>query len=200
MSALSAISWTNGGVERTEVFAIGVNNVVYVNIESSGWMSLGADAKQISAGLDAVGKPEVYAIAADNAVYVSDDGNGWDDLGGYVTALCAAADSTLYARGEDLNSVFVSSGGSGLGYVGDISFANPVAATGYSPAPAGASLFLASNSGEFSYLDVDQGYVGDCWLLASLAEVSARDPTTSKTTSKMTPIFRKHESKRDTRE
>ena len=27
-----------------------------------------------------------------------------------------------------------------------------------------------------SYLDVQQGDVGDCWLLASLAEVAARDP------------------------
>jgi hypothetical protein len=51
--------------------------------------------------------------------------------------------------------------------------ANPAAATGYSPAPAGAPLF---NSGGPSYLDVEQGQVGDCWLMASLAEVAARDP------------------------
>jgi hypothetical protein len=51
--------------------------------------------------------------------------------------------------------------------------ANPAASTTYSPAPAGAPLF---NNGGPSYLDVEQGQVGDCWLMASLAEVAARDP------------------------
>jgi hypothetical protein len=51
--------------------------------------------------------------------------------------------------------------------------ANPAAATGYSPAPASASLF---NNDSPSYLDVEQGAVGDCWLVASLAEVAARAP------------------------
>jgi hypothetical protein len=51
--------------------------------------------------------------------------------------------------------------------------ANPAADTGYSPAPASAPLF---NPGGPSYLDVEQGAVGDCWLMASLAEVAARDP------------------------
>jgi hypothetical protein len=50
---------------------------------------------------------------------------------------------------------------------------NPTAAVGYSPAPANAPLF---NNGQPSYLDVEQGQVGDCWLEASLAEVAARDP------------------------
>ncbi|MGO8902553.1 MAG: C2 family cysteine protease [Isosphaeraceae bacterium] len=49
----------------------------------------------------------------------------------------------------------------------------PTADTAYSPAPASAPLF---NSGGPSYLDVEQGAVGDCWLMASLAEVAARDP------------------------
>src|SRR5271166_301009 len=51
--------------------------------------------------------------------------------------------------------------------------ADPVANTGYSPAPASAQLF---NNGEPSYLDVEQGAAADCWLDASLAEVAARDP------------------------
>ena len=49
----------------------------------------------------------------------------------------------------------------------------PVSSKPYSPAPAGVLLF---NKGGPSYLDVEQGQVGDCWLLASLAEVAARDP------------------------
>ena len=48
-----------------------------------------------------------------------------------------------------------------------------MASTGYSPAPASAQLF---NNGGPSYLDVEQGAVGDCWLMASLAEVAYRDP------------------------
>jgi hypothetical protein len=50
---------------------------------------------------------------------------------------------------------------------------NPTANTPYSPAPAGVPLF---NGGGPSYLDVQQGQVGDCWLLGSLAEVAARAP------------------------
>jgi hypothetical protein len=52
-------------------------------------------------------------------------------------------------------------------------FANPVSSVPYSPAPAGVPLF---KSGGPSYLDAEQGAVGDCWLIASLAEVAARDP------------------------
>ncbi len=52
-------------------------------------------------------------------------------------------------------------------------FANPVSSKPYSPAPTSIPLF---NKGGPSYLDVEQGQVGDCWLLASLAEVAARDP------------------------
>jgi hypothetical protein len=48
---------------------------------------------------------------------------------------------------------------------------HPAAAAAYTPATG--SLF---GSGGPSYLDVQQGEVGDCWLMASLAEVAARDP------------------------
>jgi len=49
---------------------------------------------------------------------------------------------------------------------------HPAADTAYSP--VSGSLFGANGP---SYLDVQQGQVGDCWLLASLAEVAARDPS-----------------------
>jgi hypothetical protein len=51
--------------------------------------------------------------------------------------------------------------------------ANPAAATAYSAPPAGTPLY---NGGTPSYLDVRQGAVGDCWLVASLAEAAARQP------------------------
>jgi hypothetical protein len=48
---------------------------------------------------------------------------------------------------------------------------HPAAAADYTP--VSGSLFSASGP---SYLDVQQGAVGDCWLMASLAEVAARNP------------------------
>ena len=49
---------------------------------------------------------------------------------------------------------------------------HPAADTAYSP--VSGSLFGANGP---SYLDVHQGAVGDCWLMASLAEVAARNPS-----------------------
>ncbi len=50
---------------------------------------------------------------------------------------------------------------------------DPASDLAYDPAPNGVQLF---NSGGPSYLDVEQGAIEDCWLLASLAEVADRDP------------------------
>jgi hypothetical protein len=50
---------------------------------------------------------------------------------------------------------------------------DPVSDTACSPAPNGVQLW---NSGGPSYLDVEQGVINDCWLMASLAEVADRDP------------------------
>jgi hypothetical protein len=248
LSTLSAISWHSGGVEHNAVFAIGANNAVYMDKDStgfvslgnyvlqisagldwygnpviygiggnngvwvnhlngrgwsslggdvkaisatadntvyaidgdnavwvnsgSGWVDLGGDVKAISAGLGSSGFPEVYAIGGDNAAYVN-SGYGWYDLGGYVLELAATTDGSVFARGELVNLVFVSSDRSGFFYEGSTPIADPQADTGYSTAPSGASLF---NQGATSFLDVEQGAVGDCWLMASLAEVAARDP------------------------
>jgi hypothetical protein len=48
---------------------------------------------------------------------------------------------------------------------------HPSASSAYSP--VNGTLF---NNGTPSYLDVQQGNLGDCWLMASLAEVAARAP------------------------
>jgi hypothetical protein len=62
---------------------------------------------------------------------------------------------------------------------------HPAAATAYSP--VNGTLFGPNGP---SYLDVAQGGVGDCWLVASLAEVAARDPAdiTSMFTSEGTTV------------
>jgi hypothetical protein len=52
---------------------------------------------------------------------------------------------------------------------------NP-AATGYSPPSPDAMLFSPANNYQPSSFDVEQGALNDCWLMASLAEVAARDP------------------------
>ena len=119
----TAISATADGT----VFTIGRSNVVYVN-RGSGFVSLGGDAKEISAGLDAAGNPEVYAIGGNNAAYVDDDETGLVNLGGYVTEISATTDSTLFARGEDITPSTSTTAASGFGYVGEIPLANPLAA------------------------------------------------------------------------
>ena len=72
-----------------------------------------------------------------------------------------------------MDQVFVSRTSLPFSYIGSVALANPASATAYSPAPSGAPLF---NNGQPSYLDMEQGQTGDCWLDASLAEVAARDP------------------------
>ena len=63
------------------------------------------------------------------------------DLGGYVTEIGATAMGTVFARGEDVEHVFVSQNGSTFNSVGSIPLADPASAAAYSPAPAGAPLF-----------------------------------------------------------
>jgi hypothetical protein len=93
------------------VFAIGIDDAVYVNDEN-GWVDLGGYAKQISAGLDPDGQAEVYAIGSDNALYVNDN-TGWNDLGGYVRQIAAPPNlvtpinsDAVFAIGLDQASYF----------------------------------------------------------------------------------------------
>jgi hypothetical protein len=155
------------------VFAIGGDNAVYVNRGGTAWTDLGGFVKAISASYDAGNNPEVYAIGGDAAAYVSDNGSGFGRIGGYVTDISATGRGTLFARGGAVEQVFVSRSSSPFSYIGSVALANPASATAYSPAPAGAALF---NNGQPSYLDMEQGAVGDCWLDASLSEVAARAP------------------------
>ncbi len=90
------------------VFAIGGDNAVYVNRGGTAWTGLGGSAKALSAGTDAFGRPEVYAIGTDAAAYVSVNGSGFGKIGGYVTEISGAAMGTVFARGGDVDQVFVS--------------------------------------------------------------------------------------------
>jgi hypothetical protein len=53
---------------------------------------------------------------------------------------------------------------------------HPLAAPGLTYSQLNGTLFN-TNTVLPSYLDVQQGQVGDCWLMASLAEVAAREPS-----------------------
>ncbi len=107
MSTLSAIFCGPG--QGSVVFGIGSGGSVYMNKDESGFVSLGGNVTQISAGLDAAGKPEVFAIGGGNVPYVNDNGGGWVSLGGYVTAISATADNTVFGIGGG-NAVFVNHG------------------------------------------------------------------------------------------
>jgi hypothetical protein len=114
LSATSAVAWTTGGVTHSAFYAIGLNDNVEVSVDGGGFTNLGGYAKQVSAGLDALGKPEVYAIGADNSASVN-KGSGWVGLGGYLKAIGATVENTIYAIGTD-DDIYVGHGTPGLGW------------------------------------------------------------------------------------
>jgi len=156
------------------VFALGTNNAVYVDYGSGFWYE-GGYLLQITAGLDTNGFPEVYGIGSNNAAFVNNDGGGWVGMGGYVSDLAASTNNTLFVRGEIVSQIF-SDTGSGYNYLGDMPIVEPGSGTSYAPADDSIKLYSNGSTGSPSYLDVAQGATDDCWLLASLAEVAARDP------------------------
>jgi hypothetical protein len=117
MSTLSAVNWTSGGQEHTDVFAIDQNDAVEYDQDATGlfakgWVPLGgpptpfgAKALQISAGLDAAGNPKVYAIGADHQLYSNDFNgsvwSGWSSPGGYAKQVSATAYNKAYYIGID---------------------------------------------------------------------------------------------------
>jgi len=112
-------------------------------------------------------KNHLFAVGADGRVYEQDLGsNGHADTGWTPTS----PSGTIVSHSV---SVGGSSGtNSGLSFLGSLAV-EPQASSLYQP--AAGSLFNP-NTNSPSYLDVQQGDLGDCWLLASLAEVAARDP------------------------
>ena len=155
------------------VFAIGGDHAAYVNSNMANWTNLGGWCRGISAGVDSSGNPELFAIGSEAAVWSNLNGSGFTKVGGYATDISAAGCCTVFARGGTVDQLFGSQYSAPFKYIGSSALVNPASATGYSPAPASAPLF---NGGTPSYLDMQQGAVGDCWLDASLAEVAARAP------------------------
>jgi hypothetical protein len=51
LSATSAISWVNGGVTHSALYAIDKNDSIEVSVDGGGFTNLGGYARQISTGI-----------------------------------------------------------------------------------------------------------------------------------------------------
>jgi hypothetical protein len=107
------------------------------------------------------GNVRSFSLGDDGYDYVlGTDGNLWQELPGWQTQGRTWVDGNV--RGSEFGSdVYCLALGP-----------RPAAAVAYSP--TNGTLF---GPGGPSYLDVQQGFVGDCWLIASLSEVAARAPS-----------------------
>jgi hypothetical protein len=166
VSSISTALDANG---NWDVFGISGDKAVYYRDHSgfnstwTDWISLGGQATSISAICDSSGTTGVFAIGADDnqdvwyQVQSPYGWSGWMPLyGNGVTSISAACDT-----GGNLG-VFDTAGQ-------QVSCRERAAYV-----PVYGSLF---GPGGPSYKDVQQGAIGDCWLLAGLAEVAARAPS-----------------------
>jgi hypothetical protein len=171
LSGLNAtsLSTTVDAFFNVNLFAVGTDQKVYFTTQSAwsgtwgAWtlMGSGANVRSISAARQADGNVYVFANCTDNSVWrdVENTSLAWSDwmaTGGGTTAISAV---------EDANGNAVAFGiapNQTVWYRERVPY-SLVNGTLFGP-------------GGPSYLDVRQGGVGDCWLLASLAEVAAQAP------------------------
>jgi hypothetical protein len=154
----------------------GVNQVWEYTGSGSNWTAVTGTSTHISQ-LVSTGS-SLFMLANNGGVNqvweYAGSGSNWSTVTGTNTSVSQIADSGaelfMLASNGGVNQVWEYTG-SGSNWASLIT--DPTSVTGNSPAPASAPLY---NSNGPSYLDVEQGQVGDCWLLASLAEVAARAP------------------------
>jgi hypothetical protein len=108
------------------VYSIGTDDAVYLShgVAESGFVRLGSQAKQISAGTTLAGNPVVYSIGFNDAVSIN-NGSGFVNLGGYAKQISATMNNTVYAIGGD-NAVYENTGG---GWVGLGGYAKEISAS-----------------------------------------------------------------------
>jgi hypothetical protein len=104
-------------------------------------------------------KEAYQLIVADNSLYMMASNNGGT---AYVWQYSNSGTSWTVLLGSSLSTALTT---------WSLYTSEPVAGDSYSP--ASGSLFA---SGGPAYTDVQQGDLGDCWLLASFAEAAARAP------------------------
>jgi hypothetical protein len=147
-------TWVDGSVQS---FALGSDGYDYVlgtngNVwqELPGWQTNGRTL------ID--GSVRSFSLGNDGYDYVlGTDGNLWQEYPGWQTNGRTWVDGSV--RGSE------------FGTDGYFLVLGPRPAADVAYTPASGTLF---GPGGPSYLDVQQGAVGDCWLMASLAEVAAR--------------------------
>jgi hypothetical protein len=128
----------------------------------SGWNGLGGGVTAVSAMRDDGGNLGVFAIGTDQQVYYQVQSpygywSGWMPLSGKATSISAVSDT---------------GGNLGVVAIGTDQRVSCRERAAYSPIYG--SLFGPYGP---SYTDVQQGAIGDCWLLAGLAEVAVRAPS-----------------------
>jgi hypothetical protein len=163
------------------LFGVGGDGQVYEQdlngqgIALSAWNSTspGGITSNVNLTSDAYGNMHLFGVGTDGRVYEQDLDAGLHATTGWFAT---SSSGKIYSDVSAGGSPVVAS--SGVSVLGSLTLTwEPSATTAYSP--ANGTLFgvdAAGNSMPPSYLDVRQGGLGDCWLLASLAEVAARAP------------------------
>jgi hypothetical protein len=167
LSLFTKLAATSDG----RVYALDTGSELYVYTPGGGWTPVSSEVSSFAVG----GNDQVYFLTNSN------------NAGGpglvYETSSLAAGDRVIIGSG--VVSIAVANNGdlrmengSGVWYEETtpdqwtFGVNHPAAAAPYSVAQG--SLFGPNGP---VYQDVEQGQVGDCWLLASLAEVAARAPS-----------------------
>ena len=163
------------------LFALETNqHIVYEHAEGQGnnWNAVTSGGNQFGAiAVDATGN--LFALETNQHIvykHNENQGNSWTPFTENVASLQAGLDGSLYAL--TTSGVFerYTPGGvvENLGYFpGEPTATNDSTGAAIPYSPVTGTLFGPKGP---SYLDVSQGAEGDCWLIASLAEVAARDP------------------------
>jgi hypothetical protein len=156
------------------VFVSCTNGIVYEQILGSpgGWNQVGASVTSMVS--DATGN--VFVLCKGGVVYeqVLASPGGWTQVNSGISRLVADATGNVFAVSAANGTVAEHTQGGGASWtLMGTGTAQPHADADYSA--VSGPLFGPHGP---SYLDVCQGDEGDCWLLASLAEVAARDPKT----------------------
>ncbi len=112
--------------------------------------------------------------------YALGSGTAWYEVGTQDSSLAVDSSGNLFAWNPLMGTAYEHYLGSGGSWVqnaagmGVLATVQPVAGAAYSPA---SGLLYNPNTSVPSYQDVQQTQLGDCWLMASLAEVAARAST-----------------------
>ena len=110
MSTLSAISWKSGGVQHSEVFAMGYNNSVSVSKDGGSFVAVHAMSRRSAPASTRAETRRSMASAATTppgSMITGPAGSRW---GGFVKAISASVDNTVFAIGGN-NAVYMNRGG-----------------------------------------------------------------------------------------